>query len=554
MKIKVALCFLALSGCTINNPFGGFKLIPEEQKNFDQEDEATFVEQVVHKSYLPSFLEHSEENIILDHKDAHDFYKWAALKGYKRAYVVLAEQYLAMEPANESEALYWLERGVQEEDLLSMMRLARYYALEKSSPQYPEAEKLIQPLVEQEYLPAIKLAAQIAQLAGNQGMYLTYLNKARSLGDIDAEHQLESFVINDRENLEKDLTEQQDLYQEIEDLQGFWQHSQSLKKKHHDIVSASIEKQTLENSRAREELRELVELAQSQNSQYASLILARQTFETGFHHQVDRMRYKQLLESSLQIRSGKTLYARSIFKGMVDGSNEKAFQLLNEAAELQDPYALFVLSLHSRLVKKDFAESTKYYYKALSLDKSSNGQYQAAMDLYQEYLPFSNLKIASEWFIDLAYADYPLALLQVARLKEENQILCQSVREIFLHRAKAAYLGSPEASYLVGNMYLKGQGVQKDLKKSFLWVMHAARAGYVPAQYQLSLMYKKGIGVIEDSTKSYAWLTLVPKVFEQQELIEQEMLEGMSDDQLAKAIKVSDVLKQFYQYDLNALS
>lgn len=555
MKIKIALCFFALSGCSLNTPLGP-QLTTEQKEAYEREEHQISGKQFADDTFLPSYSQYPESNMILDHKNSNDFYRWAALKGYKKAYFILAEQYLAMSPVNEADALYWLNKGVVDKDVACTMRLAQYYALEKTPARYTDAQSLLKELVEQEYLPAIKMATHIAKLTGDQALHLSYLNQARKLGDIDAEHQLQSFVTSDRLSLLKDDhdNDESNSYQEIEDLQGFWEQSRSSKKKHIDSSSALNLPQLISESQEDDALKELVELAHSQKSEYASLILAHQTFENGFRHDGDRDRYKQMLDSSLNVTSGKTLYARSIFRGMVDETNEKALSLLNEAAQLQDPYALFVLSLHSRFVKKDFAQATKYYYKALALDSSSKGQYQAALDLYQEYLPFSNIKIASEWFIDLAYENYPPALLQVAQLKEENKILSQSVREIFLHRAKAAYLGSPEACYLVGNMYLKGQGVDKDLKKSFLWVMHAARAGYVPAQYQLSLMYKNGEGVIEDPVKSYAWFTLVPEVFEQQQLIEHEMLESMSSTQLAKALETSKVLKKFYHHQVKSLS
>ena len=547
MKVRV-LCVIALSGCSLNVPVLGPSVTEDHDMTLSS-SELTRLEPASLKEEQdwPDMFEHGQPREKLDHSTDIEFYKWAALKGYSKAYVVLADTYLSAQPKNEAEALYWLNKGVSVNDIPCMMRLAQYYALEKKNTNLPEAEKLLAPLIEEDYIPAIRLAALIAESNLETAKQISYLNKARQLGDLDSAHRLEQFVSVDKpyESAFNLNSSDQEDYHELGDLKGFWEEAQSTVKKPRQ--TGAFDSMTQQSVGVDRQLNELLEIASSQSSQYASFILANQIFNTAFKSKEDGQSLKNLLESSLSIPAAKSLYARALFQGKIIDSDKDPISLLLQAADKEDPYALFYLSLHYRFTEKDYAQATQYYYKGLAADSSLIGQYKVALDLLNEYYPMSSAKTAHEWMVDLAYKSFPPALLKVAELKENKKILSQSKREIFMHRAKAAYLGSPEACYQVGNMYLKGEAVKSDAKRAFLWFMHSARSGYLPAQYQLSLMYKKGLGVLENPVKSYAWYSLLPPIFEAQDLIKEDFIEAMSHQQLAQGLEMSEILKKYYQ-------
>ncbi|CCK80558.1 tetratricopeptide repeat protein [Desulfobacula toluolica] len=73
------------------------------------------------------------------------------------------------------------------------------------------------------------------------------------------------------------------------------------------------------------------------------------------------------------------------------------------------------------------------------------------------------------------------------------------------HGAKSAKDNRTKYQYLLGNMYVKGQGVKKDFKKAVYWTKLAAEGDHVVAQYNLGLFYAKGMGVPQDYKQARDW-------------------------------------------------
>lgn len=533
-QIIFLLFLLSLASCTFNAPYLAKESLEGKDEGVELRDLSYDVDQHFSETY-----QHSLPNLNSQGQQI-DFYKWAARKGHTRAYVILAHHYLSEESFDKEQALYWLELGVKADSPLCRLTLAQVFLEHpgtNKSLSYSKSQELLEPLLQDEYVPAFKIAARLAGLRDDLPAQIDYLDKARTLGDIEANQILETLVTENKSSSDLPLNESA-RYEEIDDLKGFWQPA---------LESSKHMSGALEDDDTDPGYQKLLEIAHRQNSPYASLILARQLFDHGFQQISDSDKLRQYLESAMNIPAGKSLYARSIMTQKVRANNIDPLELLADAAHQEDPYALYVLSLKARIADKDYHLSTQLYERALKADNSVHSRFNVALDLLKEQLPFSDSKIAQQWMIDLASSNYPPALLQVASLKEREQILSHSTKEIFMHRIKAAIQGSPDGCYLVGNMYLTGNGVQPNPKRAFLWFMQAARSGYQPAQYQVSLMYHAGNGVVASTAKAYAWFSLLPPIFEQQQLTENTLRDELNERQLKEALDMSATLKKYYR-------
>lgn len=70
---------------------------------------------------------------------------------------------------------------------------------------------------------------------------------------------------------------------------------------------------------------------------------------------------------------------------------------------------------------------------------------------------------------------------------------------------KAADIGDPAATYVVGTLYSSGMiGGKKDHKTGFAYIDRAAKAGHIDAIYRSGLYYLDGIGTKKDPKKAFA--------------------------------------------------
>ena len=65
-----------------------------------------------------------------------------------------------------------------------------------------------------------------------------------------------------------------------------------------------------------------------------------------------------------------------------------------------------------------------------------------------------------------------------------------------------ANAGNPEAQFLMGNSFEKGQGNEIDLAQAVFWYEKAAANNNPAAQHRLGLMYATGTGVTQDFNKT----------------------------------------------------
>jgi hypothetical protein len=70
-----------------------------------------------------------------------------------------------------------------------------------------------------------------------------------------------------------------------------------------------------------------------------------------------------------------------------------------------------------------------------------------------------------------------------------------------------ALRGQARAQYSVGQLYEKGQGVDRDLSKALAWYRKAAEQNHAESQHWVAMAYAYGLGgVIKDDATAVKWL------------------------------------------------
>jgi hypothetical protein len=68
--------------------------------------------------------------------------------------------------------------------------------------------------------------------------------------------------------------------------------------------------------------------------------------------------------------------------------------------------------------------------------------------------------------------------------------------------------GHPEAQYLVGNMYERGDGVTKDINEAGKWYRLSADQKFARAEFKIGIGYAQGVGGVQKSTdEALKWIT-----------------------------------------------
>jgi len=147
-------------------------------------------------------------------------------------------------------------------------------------------------------------------------------------------------------------------------------------------------------------------------------------------------------------------------------------------------------------------------------------------------------------FISASYADYSDGA--DAYLKKDYKIAFDELLPL-------AEQGHAKAQYILGKMYVFGQGVKKDRKKGFSWNKKSAKQGNPNAQYYLGSSYDLGIDVNKDQKKAFKWYK---KAAEQGHAKAQRHLgSAYSGDVFSvfsiKSVK-KDIKKSFYWYKKSA--
>ncbi len=80
--------------------------------------------------------------------------------------------------------------------------------------------------------------------------------------------------------------------------------------------------------------------------------------------------------------------------------------------------------------------------------------------------------------------------------------------------------GDLDAQLYLGEIYLRGKGVDRDFKKALEWLAKAAQAGHPEAQGVLGGLYAVGLGVPQDFGVAYFWM-IVAAIWSEAEIRQQ---------------------------------
>lgn len=122
-------------------------------------------------------------------------------------------------------------------------------------------------------------------------------------------------------------------------------------------------------------------------------------------------------------------------------------------------------------------------------------------------LALSRLTAATFLALSLTSAHAQASTLDNFRAYAEGQAAFDRGDFVLAYRAwhALAERGDSYSQYAVGDLYLKGNGVQQDPAKAKYWLGLAATSGVVDAQVSLGAMYMRGIGIPVDQSKGFRW-------------------------------------------------
>lgn len=168
---------------------------------------------------------------------------------------------------------------------------------------------------------------------------------------------------------------------------------------------------------------------------------------------------------------------------------------------------------YGRGVKQDYSKAVKWYIQ--SSDRGDCSSQKKLADCY--YLGQGterNVQLAAKRYEQAAeQGDYESqrALIRCYAIGGRNLPANQQRAEYYSKRygipiedgtpdglMKMAQDGDPESQFKLGNMYLRGTGIEQDYEKAIYWLKMAAQQGHPAARYNVACCYYSGLGVKED--------------------------------------------------------
>lgn len=161
------------------------------------------------------------------------------------------------------------------------------------------------------------------------------------------------------------------------------------------------------------------------------------------------------------------------------GQYDSAVNLVREAADMGNPYALITLAC--------------FYGNGTGVEKDE----QKALEWAHK---------AEEILIEIAeHGDVAAQLYLAAQYRDGNNGFELNKDKAFEWFQRAAEQGDAQAQYEVGMCYELGTGVKQNYNEAAEWYHKAAEQGNTYAQMQLGGLYNNGLGVKEDKTESLRW-------------------------------------------------
>ena len=109
------------------------------------------------------------------------------------------------------------------------------------------------------------------------------------------------------------------------------------------------------------------------------------------------------------------------------------------------------------------------------------------------------------WYQKAALQNHSRAQFVLGKLYLQGQGVVQNFKEVVRWYREAALQDFSEAQFILGEMYLQGRGVKKDFREAFHWLHKAAQKNHSQAQFILGELYLQGLGMEKDLEKAAHW-------------------------------------------------
>ncbi len=210
----------------------------------------------------------------------------------------------------------------------------------------------------------------------------------------------------------------------------------------------------------------------------------------------------------------------------VPKDDHKAVQWFRKAAEQGHADAQFLLGVFSgsgeRMPENDH-EAVKWFRMAAE-QGHADAQFELGKMLTRgEGVPKDDRE-AEEWF----------------RMASE-----QGRFDYAQHALESAEQGDAFNQFVIGKLYLSGEGVPKDDREALKWFRKAAEQGESEAQFVLGEIYAGGYGLPKDDVLAYLWFSLAASNSREESLsewadISLELVAGnMTPDEIAEAQRLA---------------
>lgn len=222
----------------------------------------------------------------------------------------------------------------------------------------------------------------------------------------------------------------------------------------------------------------------------------------------------------------------------------RAQDYMNRAAENGHPKAkVYIARQYINKMSISERNHAGILFKEAAEAGDADGQYEYGKMLYDGFVFEQDRDLAVYWLGEASAQDHVPATAKLAQIYYTDQDFYQKDLALkWLNRA--AFLGDPESLYIMGNLYIEGDMVEKDWAKGFEYYQKSAAKGYVKAQgavaksyheglgtpqnyhlaakwyeqagfqgdllsqYNLAVLYKKGRGVKRDIVRAYSWMSV----------------------------------------------
>jgi TPR repeat protein len=134
----------------------------------------------------------------------------------------------------------------------------------------------------------------------------------------------------------------------------------------------------------------------------------------------------------------------------------------------------------------------------------ARADFQDAVDAYNS----GNYLYAFDEFRELALNGDPSAQYRLGQMYDKGEGVQKDDRLAASWYGKAAGQNDVKAQFAIAEMYSQGRGVPQDDRVAARWYLEAAGHGFQKAQMNAGMMYAKGDGVQRDLVQAYKWLSL----------------------------------------------